>query len=275
MISDLRGSGSRAPSRACSRAARARAARGTRSGPGTITPVGRDERVDRQQAERRRRVDEDVVVAILDRRERLLERALAADLARERHVGAGEVDRRDRDVDLARARSPARSGAGARARRTSTARSCRGSGPGTSSGCPAGRGRSRARDSPARRTRRRGSASSSSSRRRPSGSRARSPSPRQPQARSWDERWDAEAGARDPSVVRSSGWSRTFLPFVFEVPRRPRAPARRPRRAPSLGLVDERPQLVEQLGGRCARPLEPLEALESVEHPCSRSIRRP
>ena len=101
----------------------------------------RDERVDRQQAERRRRVDEDVVVAVLDRRERLLERALAADLARQRHVGAGEVDRGDGDVDLAAARSPARSASGARARRTSTARSCPGSGPATSSGCPAGRGR--------------------------------------------------------------------------------------------------------------------------------------
>ena len=43
-----------------------------------------DERVDGQEPERRRRVDEDVVVAILDRRKRLLERALAADLARER-----------------------------------------------------------------------------------------------------------------------------------------------------------------------------------------------
>ena len=60
-----------------------------------------DERVDRQQAERRRRVDQDVVVALRDVRERLLQRALAADLARERHVGAGQVDRRDGDVDLA------------------------------------------------------------------------------------------------------------------------------------------------------------------------------
>src|SRR3954470_17860848 len=59
-----------------------------------------DERVDRQQPERRRRVDEDVVVVRLDADERLLERALAADHRRERELGAGEVDRRDGHVDL-------------------------------------------------------------------------------------------------------------------------------------------------------------------------------
>ena len=62
--------------------------------------VGRDERVDRQQAERRRRVDEDVVVAVAHLDERLLERALAADQRGQRELGAGEVDRRDGDVDL-------------------------------------------------------------------------------------------------------------------------------------------------------------------------------
>src|SRR6266545_5489349 len=62
--------------------------------------VGRNERVDRQQAERRRRVDEDVVVVLLDRGQRLLEGALAADHARERELGPGEVDRRDGEVDL-------------------------------------------------------------------------------------------------------------------------------------------------------------------------------
>ena len=67
-------------------------------------PGRRDERVDRQQAERRRGVDQDVVVARLDRLERLLQRPLAPDLGRQRHVGAGEVDRCDGDVDLARAR---------------------------------------------------------------------------------------------------------------------------------------------------------------------------
>src|SRR6478735_176927 len=61
---------------------------------------GGDERVDGQQPERRGRVDEDVVVAAENRRERLLERALPADLARQRHVGACEVDRRDGDVGL-------------------------------------------------------------------------------------------------------------------------------------------------------------------------------
>src|SRR3954447_2006466 len=62
--------------------------------------VRRDECVDRQQAERRRRVDQDVVVRVPDGRERLLQRALAADHAGQRELGAGEVDRRDRDVDL-------------------------------------------------------------------------------------------------------------------------------------------------------------------------------
>ena len=65
-----------------------------------MTPFGRDERVDRQQAERGRRVDEDVVVAVAHLDERLLERALAADQRRQRELGAGEVDRRDGDVDL-------------------------------------------------------------------------------------------------------------------------------------------------------------------------------
>ncbi len=68
---------------------------------GTITPVARRERVDRQQAERRRRVDEDVVVVVHDRHQRLLERALAADHGRQRQLGAGQVDRRDGDVELA------------------------------------------------------------------------------------------------------------------------------------------------------------------------------
>ena len=103
--------------------------------------VGRDERVDRQQAERRRRVDEDEVVVVADRRERLLERALAADHRRERELGAGEVDRRDGERRPRAARSPPRSGSCARARRTSSARSRPGSAPGSSSGCPAGRGR--------------------------------------------------------------------------------------------------------------------------------------
>ena len=63
--------------------------------------VGRDEGVDRQQAERRRRVDEDVVVRLLDGLKRLLEGALAADHRGERQLGAGEVDRGDGQVDLA------------------------------------------------------------------------------------------------------------------------------------------------------------------------------
>ena len=62
--------------------------------------MGSDERVDRQQAERGRRVDQDVVVVVLHRRERLLERPLAADHARERELGAGEIDRGNGEVDL-------------------------------------------------------------------------------------------------------------------------------------------------------------------------------
>ena len=53
----------------------------------------RDKGVDRQQPQRRRRVDEDVVVAAAHLDERLLERALAADEGAERELGAGEVDR--------------------------------------------------------------------------------------------------------------------------------------------------------------------------------------
>src|SRR5579864_7218929 len=62
---------------------------------------GRDERVDRQQTERRRGVDHDPVVVLADREQRLLERALAADHRGERELGAGQVDRGDGDVDLA------------------------------------------------------------------------------------------------------------------------------------------------------------------------------
>ena len=57
------GSGSRGSSTACSRAGRARAARGTRTAPGRSRRSAATKRVDRQQAERRRRVDQDVVVA--------------------------------------------------------------------------------------------------------------------------------------------------------------------------------------------------------------------
>src|SRR5829696_2988319 len=63
--------------------------------------VGGRQGVDRQQSETRRRVDADEVVVLENRPERLLERALAADLRRHRDLRAGEVDRRARDVDLA------------------------------------------------------------------------------------------------------------------------------------------------------------------------------
>ncbi len=63
--------------------------------------VGGRQRVDRQQPEAGRRVDEDEVVVLEDRLEGLLQRALAADHRRHRDLGAGEVDRRAGDVDLA------------------------------------------------------------------------------------------------------------------------------------------------------------------------------
>src|SRR6185503_9089769 len=63
--------------------------------------VGRRQRVDREQPEAGRRVDEHVVVVVVDRAQRLLQRALATDLRGHRDLGAGEVDRRAGDVDLA------------------------------------------------------------------------------------------------------------------------------------------------------------------------------
>ena len=63
--------------------------------------VGGRQRVDRQQPEARRRVDEDEVVVLLDLRQRLLQAPLAADHRRHRDLRAREVDRRARDVDLA------------------------------------------------------------------------------------------------------------------------------------------------------------------------------
>src|SRR5438094_1183482 len=59
-----------------------------------------DQVVDRQQAERCRRVDQDLVVVGLHGRERLLERPLAADHARERQLGAGEIDLGNSEIDL-------------------------------------------------------------------------------------------------------------------------------------------------------------------------------
>src|SRR5688572_20875723 len=58
------------------------------------------ERVDRQEPERRGRVDEDVVIAATGGQQALLKGALAPDHARESKFGAGEVDRRDGQVDL-------------------------------------------------------------------------------------------------------------------------------------------------------------------------------
>src|SRR4051794_25932459 len=63
--------------------------------------VCRRQGVDRQQPEARRRVDADEVVVLLDRRERLLQRPLAADHGAQRHLRAGQVDRGAGKVDLA------------------------------------------------------------------------------------------------------------------------------------------------------------------------------
>ena len=63
--------------------------------------VRRGQRVDRQQPEAGRRVDADEVVVAGDFFQRLLQRALAADLGAHRDLGPGQVDRGDGDVDLA------------------------------------------------------------------------------------------------------------------------------------------------------------------------------
>ena len=53
--------------------------------------VGADERVDGQQPEVRRRVDHDLVVVVDDRLERVVQEPLAAELADEAHLDAGEL----------------------------------------------------------------------------------------------------------------------------------------------------------------------------------------
>src|SRR3954447_23913612 len=60
--------------------------------------VGGRQRVDREQSEGRRSVDADEVVVVLDLPQRLLERALTADLGGHGDLRAGEVDRGARDV---------------------------------------------------------------------------------------------------------------------------------------------------------------------------------
>ena len=156
------GSGARGSSRASPRAGRGRAATGTRTAPGTITPSAAVSALIVRRPERRRRVDEDVVVVGEHRHERLLERALAADHRRQRELGAGEVDRgrprcRPRDgLDHVLHRQLVHEHVEHRA-----ARAARGRCPGSSSGSTAGRGRStstrlpRSRSAAPRLTRRR------------------------------------------------------------------------------------------------------------------------
>ena len=66
--------------------------------------VGGDERVDGQQAERRRAVQEDQVIALAQRLERAPERQLAAHLAGEHELGLGEREVRGDDVVVDRLR---------------------------------------------------------------------------------------------------------------------------------------------------------------------------
>ena len=131
---------------------------------------GGDERVDRQQPERRRAVDQDHVVAALDVAQGVAHRHLAADLAGEHQLGLGEpevrrdhgaVDRRRRPAR--RRRAPRRASAAPRDRRRSSRR-----------GCPGGRRRSRARRGRRARARRGASGRWSSCRSRPSGRAPRS-----------------------------------------------------------------------------------------------------
>ena len=58
------------------------------------------QRVDRQQSERRRRIDQHEVVARRDRRERLTQARFARERGDELDVGAGEIDRRGREPQI-------------------------------------------------------------------------------------------------------------------------------------------------------------------------------
>ena len=139
--------------------------------------VGRGERIHRQESQRRRRIDADEVVIIANDLQRLVQRALAADLHRHRDLGAGEVDRGHRDVDLAAPDDLADREIVHQHVEHRAARASRGRSPATSSGCPADPCPRTGRGDPPRRRRRRGSGSSSSWRRRPSDWRRRSPWP--------------------------------------------------------------------------------------------------
>ena len=117
--------------------------------------VGGRQRVDRQQPEARRRVDEHEVVVLVD-----LGRAPSAASARGRSSSTSRSRRRRGRSTRRRRRpracgSPRGSRCGARARRTSTSRACPGRCPATSSGCPAGPCRSTGRGGPPRRRPRR------------------------------------------------------------------------------------------------------------------------
>ncbi len=114
--------------------------------------VGGHERVDGQQAERRRAVDQDQVVAALEVAQRPLQRQLAAHLAAQHQLRLGqpEVGRQDAVVDRVDRLGLAGEHVGdGRGRRRRARRSSR-------TGCPAGRGR---RTSTSRPTRRKTSAS--------------------------------------------------------------------------------------------------------------------
>ena len=120
-------------------------------------PVGGDERVDGQRAERRRAVEQHVGVGVAQRRERVAQPRLGAGQPRQLHVRAGEVGgggEHDRPLDRGRAHRVARRDARRRARRRARAPSL-GRGRGRWSRCPAGRRRRAASGSRPRRCRRR------------------------------------------------------------------------------------------------------------------------
>ena len=99
--------------------------------------VGGDQRVDRQQSQRRWAVDQDHVVVRARLRQRAPERQLASHLAAEHQLRLGEAEVGGDDVVVDRLGS---GGASRRARRRSSARP-RAEGRSSPTGCPEGRGR--------------------------------------------------------------------------------------------------------------------------------------
>ena len=120
--------------------------------------VRRRQRIHREQAERGRAVDEDVVVRIGDRRQEPGEAPLALGDPGKLHLGPGEGDRRGDEMEARDSRCERRDRGAARrrrARRRWTVHRQRARPPGRSWHCPGGRGRSRGRERRRRQGRRR------------------------------------------------------------------------------------------------------------------------